>query len=83
MKRHILYLLIAALLLPTFASCGGTKDPADDTTADTSAASNVQTETETDSMEARLTVSDGLTEADFGGRTFAIIGALTISLRTS
>ncbi len=74
MKRHILYLLIAALLLPTFASCGGTKDPADDTTADTSAASNVQTETETDSMEARLTVSDGLPEADFGGRTFAIIG---------
>ena len=73
MKKHILALLIIALVLPTIASCGAGTETPDDTTLDTTDTA-AQTEAETDALEARAAVSDDLPDADFGGKTFAIIG---------
>ena len=73
MKKHILALLIIALVLPTIASCGAGTETPDDTTLDTTD-TTAQTEAETDALEARAAVSDDLPDADFGGKTFAIIG---------
>lgn len=72
-EKHILTLLIIALILPTIASCGTGKETLDTTPSDT-VDTTVETEPETDALEARLTVSDNLPDADFGGQTFAIIG---------
>lgn len=75
MKKHILALLIIALLLPAIAACGnGNGSNTEETTTDTTADTTAVAETETDSLEARAAVSDGLPDADFEGRTFAIIG---------
>ncbi len=74
MKKSILVLLIIALLLPTVASCGAGNETQKETTQETAVESTTQTEAETDSLEARLSVSDELPEADFGGATFSIIG---------
>ena len=73
MKKHILALLIIALVLPTIASCGAGNETPDATTPDTTD-TTVQTEAETDALEARIDVSDELPDADFNGKTFAIIG---------
>ena len=75
MKKHILAMLIIALLLPAIAACGnGNGSNTEETTTDTTADTTAVAETETDSLEARAAISDGLPDADFEGRTFAIIG---------
>lgn len=75
MKKRILTLLLAALLLSsTFTACGDsssddTGDAAKDTTADT-------TSTETEPLsdyDARQLISDDLPENDFGGQEFRVL----------
>ncbi|MBR4959385.1 MAG: hypothetical protein IKY52_00645 [Clostridia bacterium] len=72
MKKRILPLLFAALLCTSsLLSCGGGEA---ETTADTSAdIAPVETEAETDSLEARKLVDDGLTDKDFSGEEFRMI----------
>ena len=72
MKKRILTLLFAALLCASsLISCsGGETETTAETTADTAA---VETEAETDSLEARKLVDDGLADKDFGGEDFRML----------
>jgi len=72
MKKRILILLFAALLCTSsFLSCGGGET---ESTADTTAVpAETETEAETDSLEARKLVDDGLAAADFGGEEFRML----------
>ncbi len=72
MKKRILPLLFAALLCASsLISCsGGETETTAETTADTAA---VETEAETDSLEARKLVDDGLADKDFGGEDFRML----------
>ena len=67
MKARILASLLAALLLLQTVSCG---DNSTETTAETAP---VETEAETDSLEARKLVDDGLGSHDFGGEEFRML----------
>lgn len=72
MKKRLFTLLLAALLCASsLASCGGGETetaPAADT-----AETPVETEAETDSLEARKQIDDGLGEKDFGGEDFRML----------
>lgn len=71
MKKRILTLLIAALLCSAaFTSCSG--EPVETTAAPTETAP-AETEAETDSLEARKLVDDGLGSHDFGGEEFRML----------
>jgi len=74
MKKRILSVLLVSSMLLSAAALAGCGDTAEETTADTTA-NTVETAVETkDALEARLDVSDGLPEADFGGQTFMVCG---------
>ncbi|MBQ3178684.1 MAG: hypothetical protein IJB52_12765 [Clostridia bacterium] len=75
MKKTIITLLLAAMMLSTLAACG------DSGAADNTDAGNTAAETqtadpakETTALEARLAVQDELPDKDFGGRNFTVIG---------
>lgn len=72
--KHSLILLLAALLVSTsFAACGQTENETTAvTTADTTPAAT-ETEEETDSLEARKRIDDGLGEHDFGGEDYRML----------
>ncbi len=72
-KKSITLLLLTAMLTSMFASCGGT---ATETTADTAAdttAVEAETTVDTDSLEGRKLVDDGLGDRDFGGEDYRMI----------
>lgn len=74
MKKRILSVLLVSSMLLSAAALAGCGDTAEETTAETTA-DTVETAVETkDALEARLDVSDGLPEADFGGQTFMVCG---------
>ncbi len=74
MKRTTLLLLVFAMLMASFSSCG--EGGANETTADTTAVNeSVDTAKETTALEAREAIDDELPENDFGGRDF-IVAAL-------
>ena len=74
MKKVMITLLLAAMMLSALAACG------DSGTAETTGTDNAaetrttETEKETTALEARLAVADELPENDFGGRDFTVIG---------
>ena len=71
MRRHLLSLLLAALLTASsFTGCGSA-EPASETTADTTASAETITE-ETETKPLRS--ADLLPAADFGGADYVIIG---------
>ena len=74
MKKTIITLLLAAMMLSTLAACGDS-GAADSSGAGSDAAETQATETakETTALEARLAVADELPEKDFSGRTFMVI----------
>ncbi len=71
-KKSITLLLLTAMLVSAITSCGGTTT---DTTADTTETTPVETETtvDTDSLEGRKLVDDGLGSHDFGGEDYRMI----------
>jgi len=72
MKKNICLLLLAAMLAGTLASCGNTPAETDADTADTAAA-ETETAVETDSIQARLAVSDDIPELDFKGEEYRVL----------
>lgn len=75
MKKLLTWILLAAMLTGSLASCGEkteTESGTDDTSANT-ADTTAETERETTEIEGRLAVSDDLPENDFGGRDFIVI----------
>ncbi len=78
MKKRIFVLLLAALLCASsLISCAG--DPAEETSGTTADAAGeaaevvAETEPETDSLESRMGVDDGLGEHDFEGADYRMI----------
>jgi lipoprotein len=75
-KKRWLVLVLAMLML---ASCGAKDNGGEsmDTTADTTGNDNTtaaaETEAETDSLEARKLVDDGLGKQDFGGKEYRML----------
>ncbi len=70
-KKSIIALLVAAMLLPSLASCGEAETAETQSTADTAASETVK---ETTAEESRNAISDDLENTDFGGRTFIFLG---------
>jgi len=72
-KNVIIALLLAAMLLPTLASCGNSNSAQETTnTADTTVQETVK---ETTAEESRNAIPDDLEDTDFGGRTFIFLGS--------
>lgn len=72
-KNVIIALLLAAMLLPTLASCGDSSAALETSSA---ADTTVQeTEKETTAEEARNAISDEIENEDFGGRNFIVLGS--------
>ena len=69
MKRTVIALLLAAMLLGTIASCGE-KSPAETTQKPTANTDTVSTETET---EAETELQPDIPKLDFGGETFVCL----------
>ena len=67
MKKVITLLLLAAMMLSTFASCGESTTNADETTAD---AAGTPTAEEVVETEAETELTHGLPEKDFGGADY-------------
>ena len=67
MKKLITLLLLSAMLLSTFASCGESTTNADETTAD---ASDVPAAEEVIETEAETEMTHGLPEKDYGGADY-------------
>ncbi|MBQ4605504.1 MAG: hypothetical protein IJB15_02290 [Clostridia bacterium] len=74
MRRNVIIaLLLAAMLLPTLASCGDSSAAQETSSA---ADTTVQeTEKETTAEEARNAISDEIENEDFGGRNFIVLGS--------
>ena len=67
MKKLITLLLLGAMLLSTFASCGESTANADETTADAAGTPSAEEVAET---EAETELTHGLPEKDFGGADY-------------
>ena len=68
MKKSILAILLAALLTASLVSCG---TPAETEAVET--VSETETAVETDAIEARQAVSDGIPELDFKGEEYRVL----------
>ena len=77
-RKSILAMLLASLMLFSFAGCGA--DPAEETTADTSAADTTPVVTETEiNFES---VANSYSDRDYGGYTFRVAVRDTVDWQT-
>lgn len=77
-KNVIIALLVAAMLLPSLASCGKV-DTTETTSGDAADTQTTETKKETSAAESRNAIDDGLGSVDFGGADYIVLGARAAS----
>ncbi len=78
-KNLIIALLLAAMLLPSLASCGESNTTTETTPTTSGDTQTTNTKKETTDEESRNAIDDELPDSDFGGKEFIVLGSAAVS----